>query len=79
MITYDYLVKIRQEELLREAERSRALSILKTHRASSSKPGARLLYWLGGNLHRWGRRLEIRFAADIQPNQDQPVDHSLNV
>jgi len=79
MITYDYLVKIRQQEMLREAERNRLLRMLKTSRGSSSKSRARLLFWLGGNLRRWGSQLEIRYAVDVNPNLDQPVDPSLNV
>jgi len=79
MITYDYLVKIRQEEMLREAERNRMVRVLKTRQASSSKSRARLLFWLGGNLRRWGSQLEIRYALDVNPNLDKPVDPGLNV
>jgi hypothetical protein len=79
MITYDYLVKIRQEEMLREAERNRMVRVLKSRQASPSKSRARLLFWVGGNLRRWGSQLEIRYAVDTNSSLDQPVDPGLNV
>ena len=74
MIIDEYLMKVRHEEILAEAERSRlvAISMLKPGGAISSS--VRILVWFGGLLRRWGSRLEDRFAAEARYNQAQPVD-----
>ena len=74
MIIDEYLMKVRHEEYMAAAERSRlvAISMLKPERAISSH--VRILVWFGGLLRRWGSRLEDRFAAEVRCNQTQTVD-----
>ena len=79
MIIEDFLVKIRQEELLAEADRNRLLAAAKPKRVHSFSLSARFLTWLGGQLRRWGSRLEDRFAAESASTRSQSVDRILKV
>ncbi len=79
MFINEDLMRIRHEEFLAEAERSRLLSLVKLRPASVFPTNARLLAWMGGAMRRWGSRLENRFTAEVMVNQPQSIDSSLNV
>lgn len=79
MIIEEYLVKIHQEELLREAEKDRLVNSLAAGRDRSASVYARLLVWFGGKLRTWGSSLENRFAAQVNFNPQQPADTCLEV
>ena len=79
MIIEEFLVKIRQEELLAEADRNRLLAAAKHKPDHSLSLGARFLTWLGGQLRRWGSRLEDRFAAESASTRSHSDDRVLKV
>lgn len=79
MIIEEYLVKMHQEELLREAEKYRLANSLAAGRERSASMYARMLVWLGGRLRTWGSTLEDRFSAQVNFNPQQPVDSCLEV
>ena len=60
---YEYeLSKLRQKELLKEAEHYRIISQVKRGSSRQRKTLARGLAWWGSILSRWGRILQERFG-----------------
>ena len=74
----EYYVKIRQQELLAEAERRQLLANYKSKKLFGLFYAARLLLWLGTLLSKWGRRLQIELELDSNPEQAQGFYRSLN-
>jgi len=74
MIISEDLMRVRQTELLAEAQRYRLLALAKHKPVAAFSTSARLFVWLGGRLRRWGSWLEDRFAAEVRSNQTQPAD-----
>jgi hypothetical protein len=60
---YEYeIVKLRQKELLQEAEHYRLISQIKRGSSRQRNTLARALAWWGSILSRWGRILQERFG-----------------
>ncbi|MCJ7535708.1 MAG: hypothetical protein MUO57_09265 [Anaerolineales bacterium] len=78
MIINEYLMRLRHEEFLAEAERNRLLATAVHHPARVISTYTRFLTWLGGLMSRWGSRLEKRFGAEAAVNHS-PIDRSLEV
>ncbi len=79
MIISEEFMRVRQGELLAEAENNRLLVLAKRKPGTAISMSARLLVWFGGLLRRWGCRLEERFSVDVCVNQAQSVNRGLNV
>ena len=79
MIISEEFMRVRQGELLAEAERSRLLAISRRNSVTVTSTSARFLVWIGGLLRMWGCRLEERFSVDVCVNQAQSVNRGLNV
>ena len=79
MIISEEFMRVRQGELLAEAERSRLLAISRRNSVTVTSTSARFLVWFGGLLRVWGCQLEERFSVNVCVNQAQPVDRGLNV
>jgi len=74
-----YLVQVRQKELLAEAERQRMVPIARQRKSKGISTGARFMIYLGILLNRWGSQLEERFAVEGSPEQVHSVERSLKV
>lgn len=75
----EYLVQVRQKELLAEAERQRMGAIARQSKSNGISTGARIMVYLGALLSRWGIQLEERFAIEANPEQVQSVERGLKV
>ena len=71
MLYNEYLVQVRHEELLDEAERYRLISQAQRRSARKKYSYALALAWLGIRLCNWGNRLQERFgdAGRVGPSQ----------
>ena len=79
MIIHEYLIRIRQDEILAEAERSRLINEAKRRPVKVFSFYARSLAWLGGILINFGSLLEKRFGKENVINHSQSIDRSLEV
>jgi hypothetical protein len=79
MLYHEYFMRMRQEELLAEAERARLIQKAKRHPVKAFPFYARSLAWLGGILSNLGSLLEKRFADEAAINHSQSIDRSLKV
>jgi hypothetical protein len=74
----EYYIKMRQQELLAEAEQRRLLANYKSTKPFGLLFAARLLLWLGALLSRWGRQLQVELALDSDSDQVQSIDCGLS-
>ncbi len=56
------LMRLRQEELLQEAERYRLISLAQKNAPRGNQPYRRVLVWLGSKLSDWGSQMQARFG-----------------
>ena len=75
----EYLMQIRQKELLAEAERQRMVATARQGKSNGISTGARLMIYLGALLSTWGSQLEERFAVEANPEQVNSVERGLKV
>lgn len=62
MIIYEQLVRIRQKEILDEAERYRLISMVKPSPVRPRKNYSRMMTWIGNLFIIWGTKLTKRFG-----------------
>ncbi len=74
MIISEEFMRVRQVELLAEAEHNRLLALAKRKPVAAISTNARLLVWIGGAMRSLGSRLEDRFNAEVRSNQTQSAD-----
>ena len=79
MLYHEYFMRMRQEELLAEAERARLIKKAKRRPVKAFPFYARSLAWLGGILCNLGSLLGKRFAEEAAINHSQSIDRSLKV
>ena len=79
MIIHEYLVRIRQDEILAEAEHARLIKKAKPRPVKVFSFYARSLALLGGILCNLGSPLEKRFREEVAINHSQSIDRNLNV
>ena len=79
MLFHEYFVRMRQEELLAEAERARLIKKAKRSPVKAFPFYARSLAWLGSLLCNLGSLLSKRFADEAAINHSQSIDRSLKV
>jgi hypothetical protein len=79
MLFHEYFMRMRQEELLAEAERARLIQKAKRRPVKAFPFYARSLAWLGSILCNLGSLLGKRFAAEAAVNHSQSIDRSLKV
>jgi len=75
----EYLVQVRQKELLAEAERQRLVAIARQRKSIELSTGARMMVYFGLMLNKWGSQLEQRFAVEANPEQVHSVERGLKV
>ena len=75
----EYLVQVRQKELLAEADRQRMVAIARQRKSSGKSTGARIMVYLAALLSRWGSQLEERFTVESNPEQVHSVKRGLKV
>ena len=79
MLYHEYFMRMRQEELLAEAELARLIKKAKRRPVRAFPFYARSLAWLGGILCNLGSLLGKRFADEAAINHSQSIDRSLKV
>jgi hypothetical protein len=62
-----YIAKIRQEEMLREAQQARLVRETLRHRMGDQPQNLHALAWLGKKLVIWGSNLERRYGPSRIP------------
>jgi hypothetical protein len=65
MYSYEFY-RIRQEEILQEAEKQRLISQVNRKPSRRKISLAPTLVWLGSKLYRWGYILQERFGASAK-------------
>ena len=79
MILDEYLMRIRQEEILRETERNRLIAQAKRLSQRKWSYSGRALTWFGNRLIGWGEYLQLRFGDAKKISQPQPVERGVEV
>jgi hypothetical protein len=74
MYINDYIVKEHQNELLKEAEYYRMISLAKHHQVNTSQYFTKSLAWLGKRMCSWGSLLESRFGGQSTLPHSQSID-----
>ncbi len=79
MIINEYLMRVRQEEILSQAERNRIVAQFKRRSPSRQSYSGRTLTGLGNRLIGWGEYLQLRFGDAKKISQPQPVERGAKV
>jgi len=79
MIINEYLMRIRHEEILSQAENNRLVAQAKRRSPSRRPYSGRALTWLGNRLIKWGEYLQLRFGDAKKISQSQPVERGVQV
>jgi len=79
MILDEYLMRIRQEEILTQAENNRLVAQAKRRSPRRRSYSGRALTWLGNRLIKWGEYLQLRFGDAKKISQPQPVERGVEV
>ena len=79
MIINEYLMRIRQEEILSQAERNRIVAQFKRRSPKRRSYSGRFLTGLGNRLIKLGEYLQLRFVDAKKISQLQPVERGAQV
>ena len=77
MFSNEYLVKIRHEELLKEAARYRLISQAKQGSIRCKYSYSPTLVWLGSRLCKWGNFLQERFDNSRMVTPSHTINNSI--
>ena len=79
MLLNEDLMRIRQEEILSQAEYNRLVAQAKRRSPRRWSYSGRALTWLGNRLIKWGEHLQLRFGDAKKISQPQPVKRGVEV
>jgi hypothetical protein len=79
MFFEDELMRLRQEQLLKEAEDSRLIAQLTGRSSRRGSVYALAFAWLGIRLCRWGTLLQERFEVAETASTSQSMDNRIKV
>lgn len=79
MVRHELLMKIKQEEFLREAARDRLISEARRGSVRRKYSYVKALVWLGSYLCKWGNLLQERFGNTGMVTPSQPTNSCIKV
>ena len=70
------MARMRQDELLRQAERARLLQTVRSQPRSNWRLHQQYTTWLGTHMVKWGQKLEqFGTGKELQPSPSAPRQH----